>query len=231
MKALYDYLGVSLEVLLVFMPCFSVMQWIRTFFVIPTRNVPDPLPDNYHLRRETFFAQLNCHKSKVDCQEMNLDQKSNDNTVDQYQTTCSWKAEVSHSPEIAKSYKHFKIFSLKMISFLSWYCVLSFRVNMYQAWFNSSLDWMFPNEFELQHTLTNIFGMTYMLSLITSPLVGFCIDYVANWYDKVRSDLNRGRKVGIAIVSATSSAGIALVSFLSIARGSPTIACMFPNLA
>ena len=126
---------------------------------------------------------------------------------------------------------HFKIFSLKMISFLSWYCVLSFRVNMYQAWFNSSLEWMFPNEFELQHTLTNIFGMTYMLSLITSPLVGFSIDYVANWYDEVRSDLNRGRKVGIAIVSATSSAGISLVSFLSIARGSPTIACMFPNLA
>ena len=121
----------------------------------------------------------------------------------------------------------FKIFSLKMISFLSWYCLLSFKVNMYQAWFNSSLDWMFPNEFDLQHRLTNIFGMTYLLSLITSPLVGFTIDYVANWYDKVKCDLNRGRKVGIAIVSATSSVGIAAVSFLSIARGSPTIACMF----
>ena len=62
---------------------------------------------------------------------------------------------------------------------------VSLRLNSYHAWFNNSLDWWFPGETVVQSELTDIFGLTFIMSLPISPLPGAVVDFFAGKY---RSD-------------------------------------------
>jgi len=84
-----------------------------------------------------------------------------------------------------------EIVTLQFIALAIWYCLVSLRVNSFQSWFNPSLEWMFPGQKQVQSQLTNIFGLTYIMSLPISPsgisseiLVHFwvqkCIFYAKN---------------------------------------------------
>ena len=59
---------------------------------------------------------------------------------------------------------------------------VSLRINSFQAWFNNSLEWWFPGETTIQSELTDIFGLTYIMSLPISPAAGAVVDFFAGRY-------------------------------------------------
>ena len=44
------------------------------------------------------------------------------------------------------------------------------------------MDWWFPGEAEIQSELTDIFGLTYIMSLPISPAAGAVVDFFAGRY-------------------------------------------------
>ena len=56
---------------------------------------------------------------------------------------------------------------------------VSLRINSFQAWFNNSLEWWFPGETTIQSELTDIFGLTYIMSLPISPAAAAIVDFFA----------------------------------------------------
>ena len=59
---------------------------------------------------------------------------------------------------------------------------VSVGINSFQAWFNNSLEWWFPGETTIQSELTDIFGLTYIMSLPISPVAGAVVDFFAGRY-------------------------------------------------
>ena len=99
---------------------------------------------------------------------------------------------------------------------------MSLRLNSYHAWFNNSLDWWFPGDTVIQSELTDIFGVTFIMSLPISPLPGAVVDFFAGKYRSGGEEL-KGRKVGVAVVCALCSVFSAALSYLCTIRGSYTI--------
>ena len=96
------------------------------------------------------------------------------------------------------------------------------RLNSYHAWFNNSLDWWFPGDTVIQSELTDIFGVTFIMSLPISPLPGAVVDFFAGKYRSNGEEL-KGRKIGVAVVCALCSIFSAALSYLCTIRGSYTI--------
>ena len=117
--------------------------------------------------------------------------------------------------------------SIKMLSIAVWYSIVTLRVNAYQAWYNPSLEWMFPGDIRLHSKLTNIFGASYILSLVISPTIGLIIDWFANRSRKMGNDPVRGRAIGIAFVSGGCSILASVISLLAVFRGSFGIASAY----
>ena len=80
---------------------------------------------------------------------------------------------------------------------------------------------MFPGEKHIQSELTNIFGLTYIMSLPISPSAGAIVDCFAKRYRQSEDDDIKGRTVGVAFVCAFVSIFTAILSVL----------CAFKNMA
>ena len=97
---------------------------------------------------------------------------------------------------------------------------MSVRINSFQAWFNNSLNWWFPDDHQTQSELTDIFGLTYLLSIPISPIPGLIVDHFAASYRRQGKNEQRGNTIGLAIMISVCSLLAAAVSFLSTVRGS-----------
>ena len=97
--------------------------------------------------------------------------------------------------------------------------LVSVRINSFQAWFNNSLNWWFPGDIETHSQLTDIFGLTYLLSIPISPVPGMIVDFCATKYQK-QGDSVKGNRVGLAVMVTVCSLLAAILSFLSTIRGS-----------
>ena len=73
---------------------------------------------------------------------------------------------------------------------------------------------MFPGEKHVQSELTNIFGLTYIMSLPLSPVAGATVDFFARTYKEKENDEYKGRVYGIAFVCAICSVFSSILSFL-----------------
>ena len=80
---------------------------------------------------------------------------------------------------------------------------------------------MFPGEKHIQSELTNIFGLTYIMSLPISPSAGAIVDCFAKRYRQSEDDDIKGRTVGVAFVCGFVSIFTAILSVL----------CAFKNMA
>ena len=126
---------------------------------------------------------------------------------------------------------------------------VSLRINSFQAWFNNSLDWWFPGEAKVQSELTDIFGLTYIMSLPISPAAGAVVDFFAGRYrpsgqgprlyrplitwslekntEKALQLISvtelKGRKIGVAVVCALCTVLSTVLSLLCTIRGSFSI--------
>ena len=96
---------------------------------------------------------------------------------------------------------------------------MSVRINSFQAWFNNSLNWWFPDDLETHSQLTDIFGLTYLLSIPISPVPGIIVDFFVSKYRKEGND-EKGNRVGLAVMVTICSLLAAVLSFLSTMRGS-----------
>ena len=154
----------------IFLACWSSIVWFRTFLLLPVKTIPRDLPENYDLRRETPCAKIRKKSAKYE-ETVNL--KSNrDDEFDE---------KVEQKPVLETDEPTFLdvIKSSQFIWLAFWYCLVSLRVNSFQFWFNPTLQWLFPDQKKIHSQLTNIFGVTYIMSLPLSPVAGMAVDYFA----------------------------------------------------
>ena len=88
-KVLYDYCGMSLTTIQIGLAVLSIIQWLRTFLLLPMTIVPRELPDNYDLKKHTLlYKKKICGNDKIDAIGMD--------TVDTISSSSNEKME-SHS--------------------------------------------------------------------------------------------------------------------------------------
>ncbi|CAG5111122.1 Oidioi.mRNA.OKI2018_I69.chr2.g5456.t1.cds [Oikopleura dioica] len=57
LKVLYEA-GIPLQYLFLALFALTGIQWWRTFFVMPAKRLPNPIPEDYDIRKETYFAKF-----------------------------------------------------------------------------------------------------------------------------------------------------------------------------
>jgi len=74
---------------------------------------------------------------------------------------------------------------------------------------------MFPDEKSVQSELTNIFGLTYIMSLPISPAAGAVVDLFAKRYRETEKNELKGKAFGVAFICGFCSVFGAVISYLA----------------
>ena len=152
--------------------------------LMPMKAIPRDLPENYDVSDETALSKCMSKGTIRELERKELQTRSNrdDQNLNENEKA---RIEEEMKPEIKSSiWKQAwgEICSVQFVSLCTWYCLVSLRINSFQAWFNNSLQWWFPNAEKVHSELTNIFGLTYIMSLPISPGAGVVVDTFANYY-------------------------------------------------
>lgn len=207
-------MGVPLKSIATAMACMSIIHWARTMFLLPVKVIPRELPSDYDLREETFFKKKSANQQLLDKDIVPDQVKLRSNRDDS--NASDRELEMSSTPAKSRLQLFFdQIKSLQFVALAAWYCLVSLRINSFQFWFNPSLQWMFPDQKSVQSNLTNIFGITYIMSLPISPLAGVLVDFFAKRYRENENNELKGRAYGVAFVCGICSVLGAVVSYLA----------------
>merc|ERR1711935_1274326 len=160
-KVAYQNLGWSLQTCSCILAGLSSVIWLRSTMLMPMKAIPRDLPEDYDVSTETALSKCLSKGTIRELEQKELQKRSN--------------RDDENLGEIC---------SVQFISLCTWYCLVSLRINSFQAWFNNSLQWWFPNAEQVHSELTNIFGLTYIMSLPISPAAGVVVDTFANYYRK-----------------------------------------------
>ena len=179
---------------------------------MPTKTIPRELPEGYDLRENTLYATT-CGKGSSSVQPGENDDKMHELKDGSESEIEVEPKESSSSIEVLKEFGQ-QIASVQFAALAVWYCLVSLRINSFQSWFNPSLEWMFPGEKHIQSELTNIFGLTYIMSLPISPSAGAIVDYFAKKYREDSNNEFKGRTIGVAFVCGICTIFASILSFL-----------------
>ncbi|CAG5111121.1 Oidioi.mRNA.OKI2018_I69.chr2.g5455.t1.cds [Oikopleura dioica] len=83
---------------------------------------------------------------------------------------------------------------------------------------------MFKDDKETQSLLTDIFGLTYIMSVPLSPAPGAIVDFVAKKYRHSENNHEKGQRVGIAINCLLITISTVILSYLCTFQNSVSIA-------
>jgi len=211
LKLLYES-GIQLKFLFIGLFALTAIQWWRTFFVLPAVRLPNPTPEGYDIRKETVFAKFTAKNS-----ETKSDKKKEELEL--------LDSEATSVEKIDKKRDFFiEIKSLKFILLAYWYCCVSLRINSYQSWFNPSLEWMFKDNKATHSFLTDIFGLTYIMSVPLSPAPGAIVDFIAGRYRRSENNAEKGQRIGIAVNCLLITLSTVVLSYLCTFQNSVSIA-------
>ena len=181
-KVAYQNFGWSLQTCSIILASLSSIIWIRSFFLMPAKAIPRELPENYDVSKETLVARCFTDGTVDELDRKELQSRSNrDDDIPDDKAKIEDEVVQSKQPSIMTQFRK-EICSVQFVSLCVWYCLVSLRINSFQAWFNNSLQWWFPNAEHVHSELTNIFGLTYIMSLPISPAAGVVVDGFANHY-------------------------------------------------
>jgi len=222
-KVCYQALNWPLALLSTILACLSSISWLRTIFLMPTKILPRELPPNYDLSNETLISSCKRRGTidEMDHRELQTRSNRDESEIGSNGEKTMEEKPVEDKEEKTSIFVQFKneICSWQFFSLCVWYCLVSLRINSFQAWFNNSLEWWFPGEAKIQSELTDIFGLTYIMSLPISPAAGAVVDFFAARYRPSGQEL-RGRKIGVAVVCALCTVLSTVLSLLCTIRGS-----------
>lgn len=190
--------------------------------LMPMKAIPRDLPENYDVSDETALSKCMSKGTIRELERKELQTRSNRDDANLSENEKA-RIEEETKPEMKTSiWKQAwgEICSVQFVSLCTWYCLVSLRINSFQAWFNNSLQWWFPNAEEVHSELTNIFGLTYIMSLPISPGAGVVVDTFANYYRKKEENEIKGRTMGVAVVCGFCSIASTVLSVLCTVRHS-----------
>lgn len=181
-KVAYQNFGWSLMTCSISLAVISSVIWIRSFFLMPMKAIPRDLPEGYDVSNETAVAGCLSNGTMKELEKKELQSRSNrDDDIGDEKAKIEEEIVATKKPSIFVQFRK-EICSVQFVSLCVWYCLVSLRINSFQAWFNNSLQWWFPNAEQVHSELTNIFGLTYIMSLPISPGAGVVVDGFANYY-------------------------------------------------
>lgn len=151
--------GISLKTSFTIMCVLTIYQWMRTFFLMPIKHIPESAPENGY----TLGSVLQLTKKHND----------DDDDGDEKRPLLS-----DHQPpnsEIPLSSSLTNIHFLLNIMFL---CILAFRSNFFNSTLNNWLeDGIKGSTITENSFLISMFGYFAVTPLFTSPILGLCTDF------------------------------------------------------
>lgn len=159
-KLLHE-VGVSLQASFFFLCACSVLHLLRTFFLLPRKHIPYPLPDEY-----TYG--ITCGKSKA----LNLEQTQD------YAHKTREETVTLNTDDPVKQEKSFRecLMSRLFVLHLLWLSVMQLRHYLFIGTLNPMLQRLTEGEPSLVSRYINAFAITQLCGVLCAPWNGLIFD-------------------------------------------------------
>ncbi|XP_033994150.1 solute carrier family 43 member 3b [Trematomus bernacchii] len=153
--------GVSLRASFFFLCACSVLHLLRTFFLLPRKHIPYPLPDEY-----TYG--ITCGKSKA----LSLEQTQD------YGNAHKTREETLNTDDPVKQEKSFRecLMSRLFVLHLLWLSVMQLRHYLFIGTLNPMLQRLTEGEPSLVSRYINAFAITQLCGVLCAPWNGLIFD-------------------------------------------------------
>ncbi|KAK5897035.1 hypothetical protein CesoFtcFv8_010134 [Champsocephalus esox] len=160
-KLLYEA-GVSLRASFLFLCACSVLHLLRTFFLLPRKHIPYPLPDEY-----TYG--ITCGKSKTLSSEQTKDNGNAQKTREEM---------LQNTDDPVKQEKSFRecLMSRLFVLHLLWLSVMQLRHYLFIGTLNPVLQRLTEGEPSLVSRYINAFAITQLCGVLCAPWNGLIFD-------------------------------------------------------
>ncbi|KAG2463924.1 S43A3 protein, partial [Polypterus senegalus] len=175
-KVLYES-GVPLQASFLFISCCSVIHVLRTFFLMPRKQFPYPLPDDYNYglpcgkRKELSITKDNVNDKTQPTPSSSMDKEVHtENTPLQND-----RKTAAASPQDQRDFKSC-FFSSLFFWHLVWISVMQLRHYLFIGTLNPMLVRLSENDQHQVSRYTNAFAFTQLCGVLCAPWNGLVID-------------------------------------------------------
>ncbi|XP_054826866.1 equilibrative nucleobase transporter 1 isoform X2 [Eublepharis macularius] len=188
-KLLYEQ-GLKLNTMFLFISACSVWHLVRTFFLMPRRHIPYPLPPGYtyglscHRRSRSYrtYEEQRCPKSPDEDEIHNSDKLHADSVLGEEHLTTKviagkgnpGAASESKKPAIISFWSC--VFSKLFFWHLVWLSVMQLRHYLFIGTLNPMLEQLAGQDSELVSSYTNAFAFTQLCGVLCAPWNGLILD-------------------------------------------------------